>query len=269
MDTTAKVKSIIEALLMVSESGLTKQQIKEAITDSDAKDVDEGIRLLKEDYESTSRAFNIAEIAGRYRIVTKPEFMPWINNLYQKDVDRLTGPSLETLAITAYKQPATRSEIEAIRGVNVGGVIKTLLDKHLITVKGRKNVIGRPLMYGTTQKFLEIFGLNSLDDLPALRDFSEEDLEYGKPQETVEVENDEGIPQEENTSGEEEREPQENNEEKIEEDILPQKENVTEEAEAPREEEEIIEKIEETETQEEEKEESSQEEETSDETEKA
>ena len=189
MDTTKKVKSIIEALLMVSESGLTKQQLKEAITDSDAKDIDEGIRLLKEDYESTERAFNIAEIAGRYRIVTKPEFMPWINNLYQKDVDRLTGPSLETLAITAYKQPATRSEIEAVRGVNVGGVIKTLLDKSLITVRGRKNVIGRPLMYGTTQKFLEIFGLNSLDDLPALRDFSEEDLEYGKPQEMVEVEN--------------------------------------------------------------------------------
>ena len=126
------------------------------------------------------RSFSMAEIAGRYRIVSKPEYLPWIHNLYRKDVDRLTGPSLETLAIVAYKQPATRAEIETIRGVNVGGVIKTLVEKDLIAIKGRKDVVGRPLMYATTQKFLEAFGLNSLEDLPLLRDFTEEDLEYGK-----------------------------------------------------------------------------------------
>jgi segregation and condensation protein B len=185
MDDIQKTKSIIEALLMVSEGGLTKDQLVGAINDVDPKEIEQGIKALKEEYGSPARGFNIAEIAGRYRIVTKPEFMPWINNLYQKDADRLTAPSLETLAIIAYKQPATRAEIEAIRGVNVGGVIKTLLEKDLVVIKGRKEVIGRPLMYATTRKFLEIFGLNSLDDLPGLRDFSEEDLDYGKSQEVV------------------------------------------------------------------------------------
>ncbi len=187
MENIDRIRSIIEALLIVSEGGLSAEDLKNAINDADVKDINEGIKLLKEEYDSPKRAFNIAEIAGRYRIVTKPEYMPWIGNLYKKEVDRLTGPSLETLAILAYKQPATRAEIESVRGVNVGGVLKALLEKDLIQVKGRKEVIGRPLLYATTGKFLEIFGLNSLEDLPILRDFTEEDLEYGKPQEVVEV----------------------------------------------------------------------------------
>ncbi|NQT32375.1 MAG: SMC-Scp complex subunit ScpB [Candidatus Omnitrophica bacterium] len=188
MQNADRTKNIIEALLIVSESGLSIEELKIAVTDVEAGDIKEGIRLLKEDYSSSERAFNIAEIAGKYRIVTKTEFLPWINNLYKKAADRLTGPSLETLAIVAYKQPATRAEVESVRGVNVGGTIKTLLDKDLICVKGRKDAIGRPLVYGTTNKFLEIFGLNSVNDLPALKDFSEEDLEYGKPQEQSLVE---------------------------------------------------------------------------------
>ncbi|MGB2600585.1 MAG: SMC-Scp complex subunit ScpB [Candidatus Omnitrophota bacterium] len=188
MENSEKIKNIIEALLIVSEQGLSREELRAAIDTADAKDIEEGIRRLKEEYSGETRAFNIAEIAGRCCIVSKPEYMPWIGNLYQKQVDRLTGPSLETLAIIAYKQPATRAEVESVRGVNIGGVLQTLLDKELIQVKGRKDVIGRPLVYGTTQKFLEIFGLNSLDDLPLLRDFSEEDLEYGKPQEVVDNE---------------------------------------------------------------------------------
>ncbi|MDP8298291.1 MAG: SMC-Scp complex subunit ScpB [Candidatus Tantalella remota] len=188
MENIDRIKSIIEALLIVSEGGLTAEDLRSAIPDADMKDINEGIKLLKEEFDSPRRAFNIAEIAGRYRIVTKPEYMPWIGNLYKKEVDRLSGPALETLAILAYKQPATRAEIESVRGVNVGGVLKALLEKDLLQVKGRKEVIGRPLLYGTTGKFLEIFGLNSLEDLPILRDFTEEDLEYGKPQEVVEVE---------------------------------------------------------------------------------
>jgi len=183
MKNTGKIKSIIEALLIISEGGLSAAELKSAITDSDTKDIAEGIRLLREEYSATGRAFNIAEIAGKYRIVTQPEYMPWISNLYQKVTDRLTGPSLETLAIIAYKQPVTRAEVESVRGVNVGGVLKTLLEKDLIRIKGRKDVPGRPLIYGTTGKFLEIFGLNSLEDLPLLKSFSEEDLEYGMPQE--------------------------------------------------------------------------------------
>ncbi|MFC1548795.1 SMC-Scp complex subunit ScpB [Candidatus Omnitrophota bacterium] len=196
MENTNKVKNIIEALLIVSEQGLSREELRNVIEEADLKDIDDGIRTLKEEYDSSGRAFNIAEIAGRCRIVSKPEYMPWIGNLYQKDVGRLTGPSLETLAIIAYKQPVTRAEVEGVRGVNIGGVLQTLLDKELIQIKGRKDVIGRPLVYGTTEKFLEIFGLNSLDDLPMLRDFREEDLEYGKPQEVVENEGAESESQE-------------------------------------------------------------------------
>ncbi|MBD3296698.1 MAG: SMC-Scp complex subunit ScpB [Candidatus Omnitrophica bacterium] len=186
MGNTDRIKSIIEALLMVSENGLSRKHLKEAIPDSDMKDINSGIETLKKEYEAQTRAFNIAEIAGKCRIVTKPEYMPWISNLYQKESERLSGPSLETLAIIAYKQPVTRAEVEAIRGVNVGGVVKSLLDKGLLEMRGRKDVIGRPLLYGTSPKFLEIFGLNSLDDLPVLREFSEDDLEYGSPREIVE-----------------------------------------------------------------------------------
>ena len=178
MENIEKIKSIIEALLVVSEKGLSKEELTGAVSFTDIKDIEEGVSCLKEDYNSPERAFNIAEIGGRYRIVTKPEYMPWINNLYKKDIDRMTAPSLETLAIIAYKQPATRAEVENVRGVNAGGVIKTLLEKELIQVKGRRDVVGRPLVYGTTEKFLEIFGLNSLNDLPILREFAEEDLDY-------------------------------------------------------------------------------------------
>lgn len=207
MENIDKIKNVIEALLIVSEGGLRVKDLNEAITDSEAKDIIQAIQLLKDEYTSSGRAFNIAEIAGRYRIVTRPEYMPWISNLYgRKDMGRLTGPSLETLAIIAYKQPATRAEIETVRGVDVGGVLKTLLDKNLICVKGRKDVMGRPLIYGTTDKFLEIFGLNSLDDLPALRDFHEEDLEYGKPAPEVEMtsgETDDELRREDNVSEQE------------------------------------------------------------------
>lgn len=180
MESIEKIKTIIEALLIVSEDGLNREDLQRAIESADLKDIEESLRLLKEEYAAPQRGFNLAEIAGRCRIVSKPEFMPWIGNLYQKDPGRLTGPSLETLAIIAYKQPVTRAEIENIRGVNLGGMLKTLLDKELIQIKGRKDVPGRPLVYGTTEKFLELFGLNSLEDLPALREFTEEDLEYGR-----------------------------------------------------------------------------------------
>ena len=196
-----QVKRIVEALLVISEAGLTTQQLYGAIEEYSPKDIDDALKSLKDEYDLPERSFSMAEIAGRYRIVSKPEYLPWIHNLYRKDVDRLTGPSLETLAIIAYKQPATRAEIEVIRGVNVGGVIKTLVEKELIAIKGRKDVVGRPLMYASTQKFLEIFGLNSLEDLPLLRDFTEEDLDYGKNR-LVEENIDPPVPTKPETDGE-------------------------------------------------------------------
>ena len=179
-----KIKGIIEALLIISEVGIPREELQKVIgEDVDIKDLDEAVRLLREEYDVDTRSFNIAEVAGKYRIVTKTKYMRWINKLYRKEPERLTGPSLETLAIIAYKQPVTRAEIEGVRGVNVGGVLKTLQDKELIQINGRKDVVGKPLIYGTSDKFLELFGLNSLDDLPLLMDFSEEELEYSKSKE--------------------------------------------------------------------------------------
>lgn len=184
----SKIKNIIEALLMVAEGGISMDDLRKALNETDPGDIKKAVILLKEEYDELDRAFSLAEIAGRYSIVTKPEYMPWISNLYQKQIERLTGPSMETLAIVAYKQPVTRAEIESIRGVSVGGMIKALVDKELVEIRGRKETAGRPLMYGTSSKFLEILGLNSLDDLPVLSDFSEEDLDYGKENEHAIVE---------------------------------------------------------------------------------
>lgn len=227
MEKTRQIRTIIEALLIVSEAGLSREELKKAMPDVSGKEITEGIGQLKAEYDSEQRGFNISEIAGRYRIVSKPEYMPWIGNLYQKEPERLRGPSLETLAIIAYKQPVTRAEVEAIRGVNVGGVIRNLLEKGLVEVRGRKDVIGRPLMYGTSLRFLEIFGLNSLSDLPALKEFTEEDLDYGKPREQVPAEED--APEErddhENNDPEEEAGPAEENAVEKEEEVLEESQN--------------------------------------------
>jgi segregation and condensation protein B len=177
--------------LIVSESGLSREEMKKAIGDVEIKEIDECLEALKKEYEGEERAFNIAEIAGRCRIVTKSEYMPWVGKLYEIEPNRLSGPSLETIAIIAYKQPVTRAEVEVVRGVNSGGVIRTLVEKELVLVKGRKDCIGKPLLYATTDKFLELFGLNSIKDLPLLRDFSEEDLDFGKSDEKNIVELDE------------------------------------------------------------------------------
>ncbi|GAG29911.1 unnamed protein product, partial [marine sediment metagenome] len=115
------------------------------------------------------------------------EFAPWVSKLFKRDESKLSNPSLETLAIIAYRQPLTRSEIEKIRGVNVEGVLKTLLDKGLIKIRSRKDAPGRPLAYGTTEAFLKRFGLGGLEQLPKLRDFTEHDLEFDREDEKLKI----------------------------------------------------------------------------------
>jgi len=184
-----KTKRIVEALLIAAGDGVRREDLREVIGNIEPRELEDCINSLREEYGREERAFSIMEIAGRYRIVTKSEYAVWVNKLYQTEPTKLSGPSLETLAIIAYKQPVTRAEIEFVRGVNAGGVLKTLLDRGLILVKGRKDVIGKPLLYGTTKKFMEYFGLSNVDDLPALRDFREEDLDYESPREGQFVEN--------------------------------------------------------------------------------
>ena len=175
-----QVKYIIEAMLFVSDKPLFVNEIKGVLEDADVHQVKDTLAELAKEYEDTNRAFRIKEMAGGYQIVTNAALAPWLKKLYKTSgADRLTGPSLETLAIVAYKQPATKPEIEAIRGVNVDGVLKTLIEKSLVKIVGRRETVGRPILYGTTSEFLQYFGLNSLEELPKLEEFNitEKDIE--------------------------------------------------------------------------------------------
>jgi len=164
-------KQIIEALIFVSDKPLALGEIKQVLEDATDEEINTLIETLNKEYQDTQRSFKITQIAGGYQMVTTPECGPYLKKLYKSRMkEKLTRPSLETLAIKAYKQPATRAEIEAIRGVNVDGVVKTLLEKGLIKICGRKEVVGRPLLYSTTEEFLQHFGLGNISDLPRLEE---------------------------------------------------------------------------------------------------
>jgi segregation and condensation protein B len=166
-------KSVIEALLLASEKPLPLDQIRFVLDDADASDVRNLIDELKVEYEQASRGIRVVEIAGGFQMITASEFAPFLRKLFKnRHIERLSKPALETLAIIAYKQPLTRNEIELLRNVNIDGVMKSLLDKNLVRIAGRKKAPGRPCVYGTTRQFLEHFGLKSLEDLPKIEDFS-------------------------------------------------------------------------------------------------
>jgi len=166
------IKAVIEALLFASEKPLTFQQIKDALDNIETAEIRKHIEELRDEYEKTNRGIRIVEIAGGFQMITAPVFVSFLKKLYKKQrTEKLSLPALETLAIVAYKQPVTRLEIEAIRNVNVDGMVKGLLDKSLIRVTGRKKAPGRPKVYGTTWQFLEHFGLKSLEELPKIEKF--------------------------------------------------------------------------------------------------
>ena len=170
--TQDNTKAVIEALLFASEKPLTFEQIKDALDNIGTDEIRKNIEELRDEYEKTNRGIRIVEIAGGFQMITAPVFVSFLKKLYKKQrPEKLSLPALETLAIVAYKQPVTRREIEAVRNVNVDGVIKGLLDKALIRVTGRKKAPGRPKVYGTTRQFLEHFGLRSLDELPKIEEF--------------------------------------------------------------------------------------------------
>ena len=167
------VTRIIEALLFASEQPLTVEQIHEVLEEVAAPEIRQRIEELRAAYRSANHAFTIEEVAGGFQMATDPQLSTWIRKLYKESrTDRLTAAALETLAIIAYRQPLTRAEIEHIRGVNVDGVMRTLLEKGVVKILGRKEAPGRPLLYGTTKEFLQYFGLNSLADLPSLAELT-------------------------------------------------------------------------------------------------
>ena len=163
----AEGKRAVEAMLFAAEGPMTTQQIAAVLPDATLTFVENILRELEIEYRSEHRAFEIQRIAGGVQIVTCPDVARWVEKLHRSGTrPRLSKPALETLAIIAYKQPVGRSELEAIRGVSVDAVLRTLLERGMIEVAGRGEGLGRPLLYRTTIYFLEYFGLPSLEALP-------------------------------------------------------------------------------------------------------
>jgi segregation and condensation protein B len=160
------IKSIIEALLFVSGSSLTIDRIKSVLALNSTKEIRDALSALSDEYETRKGGFYLHEVAGGYQIRTRPEYTKWIKRLIRIKPVRISKAALETLAIIAYKQPIIRSDIEYIRGVDCGGILRVLLERKLIRILGRKEIPGRPLIYATTRQFLEIFDLKDLKDLP-------------------------------------------------------------------------------------------------------
>jgi segregation and condensation protein B len=167
-----KLRSIIEVLLLVSDRPLSIKKIKEIIEGADSKAIQDAITRMRERLNENEFPYQVREIGGGFVLSSLPEYAPWVRKLYspKAKTSRLSQAALETLAVIAYKQPVTRAEIEAIRGVNVDSTLKTLLDKRLCEIVGYKDVIGKPATYGTTNEFLLHFGLNNLKDLPSIEE---------------------------------------------------------------------------------------------------
>jgi segregation and condensation protein B len=167
-----QLKAIIEALVFASPEPLTPKMLFKLLSDEPKEDVTAAVEALKQDY-ATRPGLHLTEVAGGMQITTRPEFHDWVRRLFhERTTQKLTVQGLETLAVIAYRQPVTAAEIGEIRGVNTSGVLSTLLERHLIKIVGRKNVIGRPFLYGTTREFLIRFGLNDLNDLPKVEDMA-------------------------------------------------------------------------------------------------
>jgi segregation and condensation protein B len=169
----AEVKAVVEALIFASPDPMTPKMLFKLLAEEPKEDVLAAIEALKADYENRP-GLQMVEVAGGYQIVTRPDLHEWVRRLFhERSSSKLTVQGLETLAVIAYKQPITALEITEIRGVNTSGVLSTLLERHLIKIVGRKNVVGRPFLYATTKEFLIRFGLKDLHDLPKIEDMAE------------------------------------------------------------------------------------------------
>jgi len=171
---TDDLKNIIESLLFVCDAPLSLERMKSILGFADIKGIRNALERLSEEYENRKGGFFLREAAGGYQLCTRPEYKEWIKRLSPSVQPRFSRAAMETLAIIAWKQPVIRSDIEHIRGgVDCGGVIRILLERRLIRILGRKEIPGRPLIYGTTRQFLEIFDLKDLKDLPSPREIEE------------------------------------------------------------------------------------------------
>ncbi len=170
----AQVRAVLEALIFASPQPITAKEISRVLQGVSREDWERELLELRADYARDERGLQIVEVAAGYQITTRPEYNDWVRELLDpRTPTRLSIQALETLAVIAYKQPVTLPEIIELRGVKSGGVVKTLLEKRLIRITGRKEVVGRPMLYGTTKQFLLHFGLKDLEELPKIEEFAE------------------------------------------------------------------------------------------------
>ena len=172
-------RRIIEALILASAEPITLVRLVQIVPSCSAGEAKDRINELNTEYQEQDRSFEIWEVAGGYQIRTRAEFSGYLQQLRKERPLRLSRAALETLAIVAYKQPVTRAELEAVRGVDTGAVIRSLLDRRLVRIAGHREVPGRPILYASSRRFLEVFGLESLDQLPTLRELEELARDHG------------------------------------------------------------------------------------------
>ena len=174
-----QLKSAIEALLFISSNPVSLDRLAALFEETSKEQIDSQVQALRQEYEDRGAGIMLAEVAGGLQLATRPEHAPWIRKFRAVKVsNKLSKPALETLAIVAYKQPITRAEVEAVRGVNIGGIMRNLMERRLVKIVGKKDIPGKPMMYGTTLDFLQYFGLKDLSSLPTLKEFQE--LEAGE-----------------------------------------------------------------------------------------
>lgn len=171
--TNRDCKALVEGLLFIADGPLSMERLVTILGEFDKADIAAALEVLRLECENHSRGITVVEVAGGYQLRTRPEHAEIMRRLHKSRAARFSQSALESLAIVAYKQPVTRAEVEYLRGVDCGGVLKTLLDRKLIRILGKKDVPGRPIVYGTTREFLETFNLKNLNALPTLRDIQD------------------------------------------------------------------------------------------------
>lgn len=177
------LKSILEAMLLVADRPIGLKKFTQLLSEYDRSAIITTLKILQREYDDEKRGFELKEVAEGFRLQTRRNLRSWVSRLKRSGPVRLSRAALETLAIVAYRQPATRAEIESIRGVDASGTLRFLLDRKIIRIAGRKDLPGRPLLYGTTRQFLEVFELKDLSDLPSLAEMDElEHQTSGLPQ---------------------------------------------------------------------------------------
>lgn len=191
----SELPSIIESLIFSADAAISTDRICDVLTEFERDEIKVALRELFNFYQEREGGFELAEVAGGWQFRTRPAFHGYITRHIKTRTAKFSQSALETLAIIAYRQPITRAEVEHLRGVDCGGVVKSLLEKHLVRILGKKDIPGRPLIYGTSKEFLEIFGLKDLKSLPTLKEIQALDaVPQFERQEELQLEPDKAVP---------------------------------------------------------------------------